>query len=85
MKDGICPKCRSSEIMTKLRLIDSQNYPPYVQVLEPEPPNRPFIWMPQSERSQFEAYVCAACGYTEFYAISHQALRAGWIKGFRSK
>jgi predicted nucleic-acid-binding Zn-ribbon protein len=83
MKDGICPKCHSTEVISGLWLKDSQTYPPYIEVVEPEPPNRPFIWVRKSERSNLQAYVCGACGYTEFYAANHLALRDGARKGFR--
>lgn len=82
MKNRICPKCDSNEIIGGLLVKDSQNYPPYVQVVEPEPPNRSFLWVRKNERSNFQAYVCGDCGFTEFYAINHQALKDGVNKGF---
>lgn len=58
--------------------------PSYVDITEPEPANRPFIWSPKSEQSQFVAYVCGECGYTEYYAVNYKALNEGRKKGFRS-
>jgi predicted nucleic-acid-binding Zn-ribbon protein len=84
MLDGICPKCGSREILAALRIIDSRGHPPHVEIVEPDPPNRPFIWSPQTARSNFQAYVCGACGYTEFYADNFRALNEGRRKGFRS-
>lgn len=82
MKSGICPKCNSNEIIQQALLQGSESVPPYVRIVQPEPPDRPFIWVSQSEQSQFAAYICGACGYTEFYAIKHQALNEGRKKGF---
>ena len=85
MKNGICPKCGSNQIMSELRVLGGQDYPPYVDVIEPKPVNNPFIWMPKFEQSQFSAYVCGSCGYTEFYANNYQAMNEGYQKGYRSK
>lgn len=85
MKNGICPKCGSNDIINEAPLRGSDSIPPYISILEPEPPNRPFVWLPKSEQSQFIAYVCGACGYTEFYANRHQALNEGRKKGFKAR
>lgn len=85
MKSGTCPKCGSNEIISEAPLRGSDSIPPYISIVEPEPPNRPFVWMPKSEQSQFKAYICGACGYTEFYAIRHQALNEGRKKGFKAR
>lgn len=85
MKSGICPKCNSTEILSQLPQHGGEGHPPYVDIVQPEPPNRPFIWLAQSEQSQFTAYICGACGYTEFYAVRYQALNEGYKKGFKSR
>ena len=85
MKTGTCPKCGSNEILTELRIRGGQSHPPYVDISEPEPANRPFIWVPKSEQSQFTAYVCGGCGYTEFYAVNYKAMNEGYKQGHRSK
>lgn len=46
-----CPKCGSTEIIADLHLRGGEGHPPYIQISEPEPPNRPFIWSPKFERS----------------------------------
>jgi predicted nucleic-acid-binding Zn-ribbon protein len=84
MKSGTCPKCGSNEIIPDLRLRGGQGYPPFVDISEPEPPNRPFDWVPRSEQSRFRAYICGNCGYTEFYAAHFQALNEAHQKGYRS-
>jgi predicted nucleic-acid-binding Zn-ribbon protein len=84
MKNGTCPKCGSNEVLSNLRVSGNQTYPPHVDIMEPEPPNRPFIWSPKSEQSRFVAYVCGSCGYTEFYAENYTALNEGRKKGYIS-
>jgi predicted nucleic-acid-binding Zn-ribbon protein len=84
MKSGTCPKCGSNEILADLRVRGGEGHPMYVGIVEPEPANRPFIWSPKNEQSQFMAYVCGTCGYTEYYAVNYQALNEGRKKGFKS-
>ncbi|MCB0102405.1 MAG: hypothetical protein H6635_03130 [Anaerolineales bacterium] len=85
MKTGTCPKCGSNEILTNLALKGSDSVQPYVSVTEPEPPNRPFIWVPKFVQSAFHACICGTCGYTEFYAIKHQELNEARKNGFIGK
>jgi predicted nucleic-acid-binding Zn-ribbon protein len=84
MKSGTCPKCGSNEILADLRVRGGEGHPMYVGIVEPEPANRPFIWSPKNEQSQFTAHVCGACGYTEYYAVNFHALNEGRKKGFKS-
>lgn len=84
MRNGICPRCNSNEIIAPLRLQHSGSHLPFVQINEQEPPNRPFIWQPQSVRSNFVAFVCGDCGYTEFFADNFQNLNEGRKRGFKS-
>lgn len=84
MKDGICPKCGSNEVLANLRVSGGQAYPPYVDILEPEPEKRPFVWSPKNIQSHFRAYICGECGYTEFYAENHNDLNEGRKKGYVS-
>lgn len=79
-----CPKCGSSEIISDLRIQDGETNPILVDIVEPEPPKRPFIWMAQNARSHFRADICGACGYTELYAENYKALNEGYKKGFKS-
>ena len=80
-----CPKCGSNEIIPELNIRGGEGYPPYVRILEPDPANRPFVWIPKSEQSHFRADVCGGCGYTEFYAENYKSLNESHKKGYRSK
>jgi predicted nucleic-acid-binding Zn-ribbon protein len=84
MKNGICPRCGSNEVLSNLRVRGGEGHPPYVDIHEPEPEKRPFVWIPKSEQSHFRAYICGACGYTEFYAENYAALNEGRKKGYSS-
>ena len=37
MKNGTCPKCDSTEIITEALLHGSESIPPYISIVEPEP------------------------------------------------
>ena len=84
MKNGTCPKCGSTEIIENLQIHGGGGHPPYVGIVEPEPATHGFVWVPKTEESHFVAYVCGACGYTEFYAEKYQALNEGHKKGYQS-
>lgn len=86
MKNNKCPNCDSSDIILDLSVRgSSDNMPPFVQINEPDPPSKPFIWVPKSEQSFFTANICGACGYTEFHAINHKGLLDGHKKGYKTK
>lgn len=78
-----CPKCQSTEIIEGLDLRGGEGNPPYLMISEPEPPNRPFIWMPKFERSFIKASVCGSCGYTELYTVNHQQMNEAHKKALR--
>ena len=84
MKDGRCPKCGSLDIIPTLRVHAGKGFPPYVDLTEPEPEQHPFAWIPKGEQSNFMAYVCGKCGYTEFYATSPKELNEAHKKGYKS-
>ncbi|MBL8100454.1 MAG: hypothetical protein JNK81_14815 [Anaerolineales bacterium] len=85
MKNNKCPNCESTEIIENLDLRGGEGNPPYVMVSEPEPPNRPFIWMPKFVRSYIKASVCGSCGYTELHTINYKEMNETYKKGYRSK
>ncbi len=68
MKNEICPKCGSTEIMAGVRIRDkggrlNPENPLKVVVDEPEIP----FWLSDGASGQLRAWICAQCGYTELY------------------
>jgi len=84
MNNGTCPRCDSNEIIANLSIRGGEDHPSFVEVVEPEPANRPFIWSQKSERSHFKVDVCGSCGYTEFFAENYKALNEARKKGYKS-
>jgi hypothetical protein len=82
MKDGIHSKCGSKERLSKLRVGGGQADPLYTGIMEPEHEKRPCVWSAKTVQSRFRAYICGACGYTEFFAENYGALNDGREKGF---
>lgn len=84
----ICPECSSTEIVPDLLVFsgDAQtnDRPPYVKLVEPEPAKRPFIWMPKTVGTGFRASICGACGYTRFYTKHHAEILAAHRQGYTS-
>lgn len=77
-----CPRCGSADILHRLPIHDSTTRSPFVEIAEPEPPNRPFVWKPETVRSALTVTVCGGCGYAELHASSHAALAEGLRRGF---
>lgn len=84
-----CPECGSSEIIPDLVVFcDEENTGIKllnVDLNEPEPPNRPFIWIPKSLKTGFTASICGSCGYTRFYTKAHAQLLDAHKKGYKSQ
>jgi hypothetical protein len=59
--------------------------PPYVLLLEPEPKNRPFIWMPKGAKTGFRAAIGSECGYTQFYTKHQAEILEAHKKGYVSQ
>jgi predicted nucleic-acid-binding Zn-ribbon protein len=83
-----CPECGSTEIVSDLMVFtDDKNVGLRVlnvAMVEPEPPKRPFVWMPQIITAGFRAAICGACGYTQFYTQKHAELLEARKKGYTS-
>ena len=84
-----CPECGSNEIVPNLIVFADEAlsglHPPYVQLIEPEPAKRPFVWSPKTAATGFRAAVCGECGYTRFYATNHAELLKAHKQGYASQ
>jgi len=77
MKNNKCPKCGSNEIIADAKVRDVGNAGPYplrVEIEEPEPSNRGFLWTPKSAAGDIRAWICARCGFTELYTNNLEEL-----------
>ena len=75
MKNTLCPKCGSSEIMhdAEVRDYDASAYrrlSVHVALKKPEGG----FFKKTTESGELLASVCGDCGYTELYATNHQAM-----------
>ncbi|MBC8336157.1 MAG: hypothetical protein ISR59_12140 [Anaerolineales bacterium] len=88
MKASKCFECGSSDIVSGLTVLTEETTsggrPAYVNLAEPEPEKRPFLWIRDEVKSEFHAAVCGACGYTRLFAINHAEILEAHKKGFTS-
>ena len=77
MKDGICPKCGSQDIIPGVPPMDRGHYN-RIHNLGVELFERPRALLFQGRRStgDLRAWICGWCGYTELYTDNHQELYA---------
>lgn len=89
MENNKCPECGSSEIIPDLIVYtDEENVGIKllnVRLIEPEPTNRPFIWIPKDVKTGFRASICGDCGYTRIYTKYHAELLDAHKKGYKSR
>lgn len=68
-KNRVCAKCGSTAVIAPARLETEPVMGPHYEVGLAADAN-PSGFLKSTERSCLEAYVCAQCGYTEFYATN---------------
>ena len=85
MKNGICRKCRSNELVGGLHLRGGEGHIPFVEIHEPEPEKNPLVWMPKSERSHVRVYTWGASGHMVLHAKNCAALNEDHRKGHKSE
>ena len=84
MPPTTCAKCGSSNLVPNLPVFADVSEPPIrVELHQPEPATRPFVWMRDTQRSFFHATVCGACGYAELYATEPAKLLAAFRQGYK--
>jgi predicted nucleic-acid-binding Zn-ribbon protein len=85
----ICPECGSADIIPDLFVFADEalsgQHAPYVELVEPEPAKKPFIWSPKTVATGFRAAVCGNCGYTHFYTTHHKELWEAHKKGYKTQ
>ncbi|HUQ34529.1 MAG TPA: hypothetical protein VM095_20580 [Pyrinomonadaceae bacterium] len=75
MRNNLCPKCNSSEIIpgVEVRDYDASSYRELSVAVQLPRPAGAFIHK-GSESSNLRAWVCGQCGFTELYAPNFQSL-----------
>jgi predicted nucleic-acid-binding Zn-ribbon protein len=75
MKDKMCPKCGSSEIIedAEVRDYDSGSYRPLGVHVKLVKPTGGFV-KKTHESGELHAWVCGECGYTELYTTNYKEL-----------
>jgi predicted nucleic-acid-binding Zn-ribbon protein len=74
-KTGICPKCGSHEIVADAKAIDrghlnGEHEMSVATFRKPEA-----LFFKEKQETKVSAWVCAACGYVEFYADSPSTIK----------
>ncbi len=80
-------KCGSCDVIPELVVYAQAKEgggPVFVQLEQPEPPKRPFIWKQETEKTYFKADVCGECGYAEYYATRPAQMLAAHKKEYES-
>ncbi|MBK8432774.1 MAG: hypothetical protein IPL28_16405 [Chloroflexi bacterium] len=75
MKNKVCPKCESSEIIedAEVRDYDASSYRPLGVHVKLANPTGGFIKKTHVS-GELRAWICGGCGYTELYATNYQEL-----------
>jgi len=75
MKNGVCPKCSSNEIVSdaQVRDYDASSYRPLCVFVALNKPQGGFI-KKTHESGELRAHICGRCGYVELYATNHREL-----------
>jgi len=76
MKDGVCPKCGSNEVMGAVPIADrghANGIHDLLSAVIDEEPNA--IIFNQLKTFRINAWVCANCGYTELYTVKPRELK----------
>ncbi len=80
MKDGICPKCDSREIIRSLPVIE-HGHNNYRMALALEVDTKPqALIFKGTVKSELYAWVCAKCGYVELYTECPEELLEAYRK-----
>ncbi|MCP4138755.1 MAG: hypothetical protein GY755_00410 [Chloroflexi bacterium] len=88
MKDSKCFECGSSDIVSGLTVLTEETTsggrPAYVNLAEPTPEKKPFLWIREEVKSEFHAAIRGTCGYTRLFAKNHAEILEAYKKGYTS-
>ncbi len=81
MRNNFCPKCGSPDVIpnVEVRDYDASSYRALSLIVQLPRAQSGFSFK-GSESSEVRAWVCGACGHTEFYATRHQELLAAYMQ-----
>ena len=79
-KNEVCPKCNATDIIPKVRVLDYLNAvtPQSLQVEVTENPEA--LLFKGKHRGNLYAWICGACGFTEFYVSNPSDLLSAYRK-----
>jgi hypothetical protein len=81
MRDGVCPRCGSSDVIPNVYVLDRGHYDRPAGNLKVVVDENPNAWLFKGEvQSSLKAWVCGSCGFTELYAKDYAALLAAHQK-----
>lgn len=74
-QSGTCPKCNSNDIIADAKAVDrgDGNWHDEMTIVTFRKPDA--LIFREKQESTVSAWVCASCGYTEFYADRPRAIR----------
>lgn len=76
----VCPKCQNEEIVFVPQIADRDDR----DVVRPLAIFvRHFDWKEDEELGHLQAYVCRACGFTEFYALKPEEIPSKKVPGVK--
>jgi predicted nucleic-acid-binding Zn-ribbon protein len=86
MKNGTCPKCGAANVLmdapVKANVMTGHGGGQLTVSLTEPPDEHKWIQSVHTEHFTFHAWICAACGYTEFYVHEGDKFHQAWEKNW---
>ncbi len=67
-RTGKCPKCLSNDVVADAQVIDRADYNVHIDLSTATFRRPDAVLFKEKQATKVSAWVCAACGYVEFYA-----------------
>ena len=74
-QSGKCPKCSSNDVVADAKVIDRANYNVQEELSIATFRRPEALLFKDKQTTKVSAWVCAACGYIEFYADNPAAIQ----------